>query len=113
MSITRHCSEDEDEDSEHSRICKKVSNHLESSRKLLVYPEHPNERPDSLRSEDLFTNFLKDMPLPCGYEDSTTLPIATLSFDFKNFMNGGNTNLISSSEGNFWEAMYIMEQESN
>jgi hypothetical protein len=110
MSITRIGSEDGDDDSEHTLICKRVSNDYESARNLLVSPAL-----NTLNFDDIFFNFLADMPLPEDYSESQNKTLETNDnafFELDNFLKSTGTET-KSSPGGFWETMYIMEQESH
>jgi hypothetical protein len=110
MSITRIGSEDGDDDSEHTHICKKVSNDYESARNLLVSPQL-----NTLNFDDIFFNFLADMPLPEDYSDSQDKTLETGSNAFgelDSFLKATDAGS-KSSPSSFWETMYIMEQESH
>jgi hypothetical protein len=109
MSITRIGSEDGDDDSEHTHICKRVSNDYESARNLLVSPPL-----NTLNFDDIFFNFLADMPLPEDYSENQTNTLETSDnafYELDNFLK--STGATKSSPSDFWETMYIMEQESH
>lgn len=110
MSITRIGSEDGDDDSEHTHICKKISHDYESARNLLVSPPLNN-----LNFDDIFFNFLADMPLPEDYNDCQTKNLNSNGDAFcelDNFLKSTGAESTTNPSG-FWDTMYIMEQESH
>ena len=111
MSITRIGSEDGDDDSEHTHICKKVSTDFAAARNLLVSPKHTTP----LNLEDAFFNFLAEMPLPDGHDDRNNISSEmnnTSFFELDSFLKSSNLES-ESNTGGFWETMYIMEQETH
>ena len=113
MSITRLGSED-NEDMDHTHICKRVANEFAVTRNLLVSQSPPLSSDNE--SMNLFANFLKDMPLPEDYSEKFDgrLIINTVSFDELNlFLDVAPVSQAENSQSEFWKAMYIMQQESH
>lgn len=115
MSITRLGSEEGEEDPEHTHICKKVSSHYASARSLLVSPRAKSKSTVNLSFEDLFSNFIRDMPLPDvsteRFDDEQTKN-GNMFHELNTFLDCEGSSPANSNEGSFWETLYVMEQET-
>lgn len=115
MSITRLESEEGEEDLEHTHICKKVSSHYATARNLLVSPKSIAKSSVSLSFEDLFSNFMRDMPLPDGSTervDDEQTKNGNMFHELSTFLDSEGSLPANPNESGFWETLYIMEQES-
>ena len=116
MSITRLGSEEGEEDLEHIHICKKVSSHYATARNLLVSPKAKSKTTTvTLSFEDLFSNFIRDMPLPDGsterHDDEQTKN-GNMFHELSTFLDCEGSSPANSNESGFWETLYVMEQET-
>ena len=115
MSITRLGSEEGEEDLEHVHLCKKVSSHYATARNLLVPPKVKSKLTVNLSFEDLFSNFMKDMPLPDGtterFDDEQTKN-GCMFHELSTFLDSEGSSPANSNESGFWETLYVMEQET-